>query len=68
MLVRPLTNFKVTVRANYAVSVCSPLCLEKLLLPDCLSWRELAFGQESVLPLPPTVHIQNKANFPLPQP
>lgn len=67
MLVRPpMTNFKMTVRADSAVSACSslPLCIKTF--PPRLSvghglW---AFGQESGFPHP----IQNKANFPFYQP
>ena len=48
----PMTNFKMTVRGDRAVSACRPLCLQKLLPPDCPQggWGESAFGQASALP------------------
>ena len=53
MLVRlPMTNLKMTVRADYAVSVCSQtlFCI-KASPPACRGW-ESAFGQMSAHPLP----------------
>ena len=59
-----MTNFKMTVRADSAVSTCSPsLCLEKL-LPTDGQWGKSAFGQESALPLPhPVAGSEMKQTF-----
>ena len=39
VLVRsPMTNFKMTVRTDYAVSACSPLQPIKSLSRDCQAW------------------------------
>ena len=51
-LVRPLmTNLKMTVKDDHAVSACSLLLLSmKTLVPLTASVGELAFGQMSALP------------------
>ena len=69
-LVRPLmTDFKMTVRADYAVSAWSPLPLSIKALAPWLSEQGVTFRQESALPqLPLVAGIQNKANFPFHQP
>ena len=64
-VVRPqMTNFKMTVRADYSAFTCSPLPQPiKLLSTDCSDRRESAFRQVS-LSHPKVPGIQNKANFP----
>ena len=67
-----MINFKMTVRADCAVSACSLLPLSIKALAHWLSprsWKGLAFGHEFTLPAPtPVASIQNKANFPFHQP
>ena len=68
----PMANFKMTVRADYAVSACSPPCPPPLpiksLVPLGCQWGESAPGQMSALPQnPPVASIWNKANSPLHQ-
>ena len=65
LVIAPITSFKMTGRADCAVSAFSPLPLP---VRADVHWLwgggELAFGQKSV-PLPPLVAcIQSKANFP----
>ena len=62
-LVGPLMiSFQRTIRADCAVSACSPLLQPKKVIAPWLSgWGEEAFGQMSDLPT--SFHIQNKANF-----
>ena len=62
----PMTSFRMTVRADCAVSACRPSLVYKAPAPDC-QWGESAFGQMSTL-LPPGAGIQKKANFPFHQP
>ena len=72
-LVRPpMTNFKMTVRADCAVSACSPLTVSIKTFAPWLSGPPLSKGVSlwtGVHP-PPTLvaGIQNKANFPFHQP
>ena len=70
MLIRPpMTNFKMTVRADYAVSTCN------LLLPPIKAlahWLSVAGSRPLDRSLPSAAHpqdagLQNKANFPFHQ-
>ena len=63
-----MTNSKVTVRVDCAVSACSPLPLSMKALAHWLSLA--AFGQESTPLLRPTpvAGIQNEAKVPFHQP
>ena len=50
-LVRPpMTRFKMTLRADCAVSACSPSVSPQKLLPLIVSGGDSAFGRESTLP------------------
>ena len=65
----PTTNFKMTVRADCAVSAWSPLPPPIKALAPCLSAGEESWPLDrcppspSHLPIPPVASIQNKANF-----
>ena len=61
-----MTNFKMTVRADCAVSTRSLLHLSIKALAHWLSWTggETGSGQVSTLPPPWVAGIQNKASFP----
>ena len=70
LLVRSqMINFKMSVRADHAVSTCSPNRLSTKALAHWL-WRqgELAFRQDRSPHASPVVSIQSKANFPFHQP
>ena len=68
-LVRPpMTNLKMTVRADCAVSACSPLLLSiKALAPLVVNGRSQPLDRCSPFPSFPLV-CWNKANFPFYQP
>ena len=64
LLIRPsMTNFKMIVRADCAVSACSPLPPSIKALAHWLSVGGVGVWTE-VCPSPPVVGIQNKGNFP----
>ena len=62
----PVTNFKMTVRADCAMSACCLLLLFIKLSRTGFHRGESAFGQMSTFSL--DASIQNKANFPIHQP
>ena len=69
MLVRPLmTNFKVTVRADCAVSECSPLSQPTKALSNPLIVSGGSHPSDRCLPSPTGCQNPNKANFPFHQP
>ena len=57
-----MTNFRMTIRADCAVSARSPLPQTIKALATDGQWGGSDFGQESTLPQASS--IQNKANFP----
>ena len=60
-----MTNFKMTVRADCAVSACRPsLCLQKLLPTDC---QRGSWPLDRSPPSPMVAGLQSKANFPFHQ-
>ena len=69
MLVRPpMTNFKMTVRADCVVSACSPLPLATKALAPWLSRVGGSWPLDRSPPSPQVASVQNKGNFPFHQP
>ena len=66
MLIKPMTNFKMTIRADCAVFPCNPLSLAVKAIVHLLGRR--IWSLDRSLPFPLMAGIQNKANFPLHQP
>ena len=63
MLIKPMTNFKMTIRADYAVFPCNPLSLPIKPIVYLLGRRIRSLDRS--LPFPLMSGTQNKANFPL---
>lgn len=56
------TNFKITIRTDFAISLYSPLYMSKKFLPTNCQWEESAFGQLFAL-TSSVASIQNKTKF-----